>query len=90
MFHRTEGAHVIAWNAFRTFGPLLRFDPHPPGRRGTDLATCQRGRPLRPRSLYAAGKVAQEHFALAWAESVEERKIAATPEYGVSRGIPGP
>ncbi|MCX6481986.1 MAG: RES family NAD+ phosphorylase [Mycobacterium sp.] len=26
--HRTEGAHVMAWNAFRTFGPLLRFDPH--------------------------------------------------------------
>ena len=26
--HRTEGAHVLAWNAFRTFGPLLRFDPH--------------------------------------------------------------
>lgn len=26
-------AHVLAWNAFRTFGPLLRFDPHvlPPG-----------------------------------------------------------
>ena len=26
--HRTEGAYVLAWNAFRTFGPLLRFDPH--------------------------------------------------------------
>ena len=26
--HRTEGEHVLAWNAFRTFGPLLRFDPH--------------------------------------------------------------
>jgi len=26
--HRTEGAHVLSWNAFRTFGPLLRFDPH--------------------------------------------------------------
>lgn len=26
--HRTEGAHVLAWNAYRTFGPLLRFDPH--------------------------------------------------------------
>jgi dTDP-L-rhamnose 4-epimerase len=25
--------------------------------------------PLRPRSLYAASKVAQEHYALAWAES---------------------
>lgn len=28
--HRTEGAHVLAWNAFRHFGPVLRFDPHPP------------------------------------------------------------
>jgi len=30
--HRTEGAHVQAWNAFRRFGPVLRFDPHPPPR----------------------------------------------------------
>lgn len=27
--HRTEGNHVLAWNALRDFGPLLRFDPHP-------------------------------------------------------------
>jgi hypothetical protein len=27
--HRTEGAHVLAWNEFRYYGPLLRFDPHP-------------------------------------------------------------
>jgi RES domain len=27
--HRTQGEHVLAWNALRTFGPLLRFDPHP-------------------------------------------------------------
>ena len=27
--HRTESAHVLAWNQFRTYGPLLRFDPHP-------------------------------------------------------------
>jgi hypothetical protein len=27
--HRTEGQHVLAWNAFRYYGPLLRFDPHP-------------------------------------------------------------
>jgi hypothetical protein len=26
--HKTEGGHVLAWNALRTFGPLLRFDPH--------------------------------------------------------------
>ena len=28
--HRTEGEHVLAWNAFRHYGPVLRFDPHPP------------------------------------------------------------
>jgi RES domain len=27
--HRTDCDHVLAWNEFRTFGPLLRFDPHP-------------------------------------------------------------
>lgn len=27
--HRTEGEHVLGWNVLRTFGPLLRFDPHP-------------------------------------------------------------
>lgn len=26
--HKTAGKHVLAWNALRTFGPLLRFDPH--------------------------------------------------------------
>lgn len=26
--HKTEGDHVLAWNALRTFGPLMRFDPH--------------------------------------------------------------
>jgi len=31
--HRTEGDYVLAWNVFRSYGPLLRFDPHrpPPG-----------------------------------------------------------
>jgi hypothetical protein len=28
--HRTEGVHVLAWNEFRRYGPVLRFDPHPP------------------------------------------------------------
>lgn len=29
--HRTEGEHVLAWNGFRTYGPLPtgRYDPHP-------------------------------------------------------------
>lgn len=26
--HKTDGDHVLAWNALRTFGPRLRFDPH--------------------------------------------------------------
>lgn len=26
--HRTLGAHVLAWNSMRTYGPVLRFDPH--------------------------------------------------------------
>ncbi|WP_237160481.1 RES family NAD+ phosphorylase [Mycolicibacter engbaekii] len=28
--HETEGDRVLAWNALRTYGPLLRFDPHQP------------------------------------------------------------
>jgi len=32
--------------------------------------------PLRPRSLYAASKTAQEHFALAWSDAVEGSVIA--------------
>jgi dTDP-L-rhamnose 4-epimerase len=32
--------------------------------------------PLRPRSLYAASKVAQEHYALAWAESTGGSVVA--------------
>lgn len=32
--HRTSGDHVLPWNELRTFGPLLRFDPHPRPRRG--------------------------------------------------------
>jgi RES domain len=31
--HRTAGPYVLAWNAFRYLGPVLRFDPHPPPRR---------------------------------------------------------
>jgi hypothetical protein len=30
--HRTTGTHVLPWNAVRTFGPILRFDHHPPPR----------------------------------------------------------
>jgi dTDP-L-rhamnose 4-epimerase len=34
------------------------------------------GAPLRPRSLYAASKVAQEHYALAWAEATGGSVVA--------------
>jgi dTDP-L-rhamnose 4-epimerase len=34
------------------------------------------GAPLRPRSLYAASKTAQEHYALAWAESTGGSVVA--------------
>lgn len=34
------------------------------------------GAPLRPRSLYAASKVAQEHYALAWAEATNGSVVA--------------
>lgn len=29
--HRTQGRHVVAWNGFRTYGPVssARYDPHP-------------------------------------------------------------
>ncbi|MCV7048373.1 RES family NAD+ phosphorylase [Mycobacterium frederiksbergense] len=37
--HRTEGAFVLAWNEFRHYGPVLRFDPHPePAREHADCA----------------------------------------------------
>lgn len=26
--HKTTGLHVLGWNVFRTYGPLMRFDPH--------------------------------------------------------------
>lgn len=27
--HRTTSSHALAWNELRTYGPVLRFDPHP-------------------------------------------------------------
>ncbi|MGX6509534.1 RES family NAD+ phosphorylase [Rhodococcus sp. SJ-2] len=30
--HRTTGTNVLPWNSMRTFGPILRFDHHPPPR----------------------------------------------------------
>ncbi|MFE2119696.1 MULTISPECIES: RES family NAD+ phosphorylase [Rhodococcus] len=31
--HPTRGEHVLPWNTLRTFGPVLRCDPHPMPRR---------------------------------------------------------
>lgn len=28
--HRTTGGHLLPWNGMRRFGPILRFDHHPP------------------------------------------------------------
>lgn len=48
--HRTQGEHVLAWNALRHYGPLpsMRWDPHP----GSTPATHAEG------VLYAAVDVA--------------------------------
>ncbi|ABH00581.1 conserved hypothetical protein (plasmid) [Rhodococcus jostii RHA1] len=27
--HRTTSSHALAWDELRTYGPVLRFDPHP-------------------------------------------------------------
>jgi len=27
--HKTHGPHVLAWNQFRSYGPVKRFDQHP-------------------------------------------------------------
>jgi len=44
--------------------------------------------PLRPRSLYAASKVAQEHYALAWAEAAQGSVIALRYHNVYGPGMP--
>lgn len=44
--------------------------------------------PLRPRSLYAASKTAQEHYALAWAESTQSSVIALRYHNVYGPGMP--
>ncbi len=46
-----------------------RFDHRGPDGRPLSWAPIDEDAPLRPRSLYAASKVAQEHYALAWASA---------------------
>jgi dTDP-L-rhamnose 4-epimerase len=44
--------------------------------------------PLRPRSLYAAGKTAQEHYALAWSESTGGSVVALRYHNVYGPGMP--
>ena len=44
--------------------------------------------PLRPRSLYAASKTAQEHFALAWGDAVEGSVVALRYHNVYGPGMP--
>ena len=44
--------------------------------------------PLRPRSLYAASKTAQEHYALAWAESAGGSVVALRYHNVYGPGMP--
>ena len=49
--HRTEGEHVLAWNALRTFGPVLRFDPPSPK---VNMCSMAFGTEPQPRALHSA------------------------------------
>ena len=57
---------------------------------GEDLAwrLVDEDAPLRPRSLYAAGKTAQEHYALAWAESAGGSVVALRYHNVYGPGMP--
>jgi dTDP-L-rhamnose 4-epimerase len=46
------------------------------------------GAPLRPRSLYAASKTAQEHYALAWAEATQGSVMALRYHNVYGPGMP--
>ncbi|OFJ50966.1 NAD-dependent epimerase/dehydratase family protein [Mycolicibacterium grossiae] len=48
----------------------------PVGGESLDWRLVDEDAPLRPRSLYAASKVAQEHYALAWAEATGGAVVA--------------
>ncbi|MFY1599745.1 NAD-dependent epimerase/dehydratase family protein, partial [Micromonospora sp. WMMD737] len=59
------------------------FDGEP-----VDWALVDEDAPLRPRSLYAASKVAQEHYALAWAESTGGSVVALRYHNVYGPGMP--
>ncbi|MDG4663547.1 NAD-dependent epimerase/dehydratase family protein [Mycobacterium sp. 236(2023)] len=56
--------------------------------RPVDWALVGEDAPLRPRSLYAASKVAQEHYALAWAESTGGSVVALRYHNVYGPGMP--
>ena len=60
----------------------------PVGGEQVDWALVGEDAPLRPRSLYAASKVAQEHYALAWAESTGGSVVALRYHNVYGPGMP--
>ncbi|MBB2989498.1 dTDP-L-rhamnose 4-epimerase [Mycolicibacterium iranicum] len=60
----------------------------PRGDESVDWALVGEDAPLRPRSLYAASKVAQEHYALAWAESTGGSVVALRYHNVYGPGMP--
>ncbi|PRC46505.1 NAD-dependent dehydratase, partial [Mycobacterium sp. ITM-2017-0098] len=60
----------------------------PIGGERIDWALVGEDAPLRPRSLYAASKVAQEHYALAWAESTGGSVVALRYHNVYGPGMP--
>ncbi|MEW5813503.1 MAG: NAD-dependent epimerase/dehydratase family protein [Actinomycetota bacterium] len=60
----------------------------PVGGERVEWALVDEGAPLRPRSLYAASKVAQEHYALAWSESTGGSVVALRYHNVYGPGMP--
>ncbi len=60
----------------------------PVGGEQVDWALVDEDAPLRPRSLYAASKVAQEHYTLAWAEAGAGSVIALRYHNVYGPGMP--
>lgn len=66
-----------------------QFDHRCPiGGESVDWALVDEDAPLKPRSLYAASKVAQEHYALAWAESTGGSVVALRYHNVYGPGMP--
>ncbi|MBX7454605.1 NAD-dependent epimerase/dehydratase family protein [Mycolicibacterium sp. 3033] len=60
----------------------------PVGSEAVDWALVDEDAPLRPRSLYAASKLAQEHYALAWSESTGGSVVALRYHNVYGPGMP--